>query len=142
MGTVRISYGCSYNSQGIINRPLHGALICSQCLGCPSYGAKFKKMCNCHVCGADVVVAYNTAPSHLILGHSMLFHFISYVMSYHIIWHDMYHVMLSYIMSYFLHCVICGMSSHVILYYDMWPILFRTCCNVIISQLQQMPGTL
>ncbi len=47
MGTVRISYGCSYNSQGIINRPIHGALICPQSLGCPSHHARFKKMCNC-----------------------------------------------------------------------------------------------
>ncbi len=91
-------------------------MICPQYLGCPSHGAKFTKMGNCHFCGADGMVAYNTAPSHLISGHSRLFHFISYVMSCHIIWHDMCHVMLSYIMSYFLPCVICGMPCHVILY--------------------------
>ncbi len=33
--------------QGIINRPLHGALIHPWCLGCPSHGANFKKRLNC-----------------------------------------------------------------------------------------------
>ncbi len=33
-------------SQGVINHPLHGALISPRCLGCPSHGADFKKKLN------------------------------------------------------------------------------------------------
>ncbi len=71
-------------------------------------------MCNCHFCGADGVVVYNTAPSHLISGHSMLFHFIScHVMSHHMTWH---------------------VSCNVILYY----VIFPTMCHIVLCHVTEV----
>ncbi len=74
--------------------------------------------CSCHFVGLmGWVVAYNKAPSHLISGHSMLFHFISYVMSHHMTCHVSCNVILYYVIFHVSY-VVCHVMSYYIMSCD------------------------
>ncbi len=88
--------------------------------------------CSCHFVGLmGWVVAYNKAPSHLISGHSMLFHFISYVMSHHMTCHVSCNVILYYVIFPTMCHMWYVMSCHIVLCHVTEVISYMLQCDYI-----------